>query len=70
MSSRTLLSIVTPCYNEEENVEELYALPEEFAGSGETYMLKVRGDSMIEAGILDGDFDEFRAQTLGRQSRA
>ena len=40
----------------QENVEELYTLPEEFAGSGETFMLKVRGDSMIEAGILDGDY--------------
>ena len=40
----------------QENVEELYSLPEEFAGRGETFMLKVRGDSMIDAGILDGDY--------------
>ena len=45
-----------------ENVEDLYALPEEFTGSGETFMLKVRGDSMIEAGILDGDYVVVRHQ--------
>ena len=46
----------------EENVEDLYALPEEFTGSGETFMLKVRGDSMIDAGILDGDYVVVRQQ--------
>lgn len=46
----------------EENVEELYSLPEEFTGTGETFMLKVRGDSMIEAGILDGDYVVVRHQ--------
>jgi repressor LexA len=46
----------------QENVEELYTLPEEFAGTGETFMLKVRGDSMIEAGILDGDYVVVRHQ--------
>jgi repressor LexA len=40
----------------EENVEELYPLPEDFTGSGELFMLRVRGDSMIEDGILDGDY--------------
>lgn len=46
----------------QENVEELYSLPEEFAGRGETFMLKVRGDSMIDAGILDGDYVVVRHQ--------
>ncbi|MEI8050473.1 MAG: transcriptional repressor LexA [Actinomycetes bacterium] len=45
-----------------ENVEELYSLPEEFAGTGETFMLKVRGDSMVNAGILDGDYVVVRHQ--------
>ena len=31
------------------------AMPPEFLGSGEHFALEVRGDSMIEAGILDGD---------------
>jgi repressor LexA len=38
-----------------ENVEELLPLPEDFTGTGSLFMLRVRGDSMIEAGILDGD---------------
>jgi len=40
----------------EENQYETIALPEEFAGKGESFVLKVRGESMIEAGILPGDF--------------
>jgi repressor LexA len=40
----------------EENVEELLPVPVDFTGEGELFMLRVRGDSMIELGILDGDF--------------
>jgi len=40
----------------EENVEELLPVPLDFTGDGELFMLRVRGDSMIEMGILDGDF--------------
>ena len=40
----------------QENVEELLPLPADFCGEGELFMLRVRGDSMIEAGILDGDY--------------
>jgi len=40
----------------QENVEELLPLPEDFTGDGQVFMLKVRGESMIDAGILDGDF--------------
>jgi repressor LexA len=40
----------------QENVEELLPVPADFTGEGELFMLRVRGDSMIEAGILDGDF--------------
>src|SRR5215813_3863332 len=39
-----------------ENIEETLPVPEDFTGSGTLYMLRVRGDSMIEAGILDGDY--------------
>ena len=46
----------------QENVEELVPVPEDFSGDGELFMLKVRGDSMIEAGILDGDFVVVRRQ--------
>ena len=40
----------------QENVEELLPVPADFTGDGELFMLRVRGDSMIDAGILDGDF--------------
>src|SRR4030088_3070790 len=40
----------------QENVEELFPLPEDFTGDGQLFMLRVRGDSMIDAGILDGDY--------------
>jgi repressor LexA len=46
----------------QENVEELYSLPEEFTGTGEIFMLKVRGESMKDAGILDGDYVVVRHQ--------
>jgi repressor LexA len=46
----------------QENVEELLPLPVDFCGEGDLFMLRVRGDSMIDAGILDGDFVVARAQ--------
>lgn len=46
----------------QENVEELYPLPEDFTGSGQLFMLRVRGDSMIDAGIFDGDHVVVRQQ--------
>lgn len=45
-----------------ENVEEMVPVPGDFAGEGDLFMLRVRGESMIEAGILDGDFVVVRAQ--------
>jgi len=45
-----------------ENVEELLPLPEDFTGGGNLFMLRVRGDSMIGAGILDGDYVVVRQQ--------
>ena len=47
----------------QENVEEVYPLPADLTGEGELFMLRVRGDSMIEAGILDGDFLVARSQS-------
>jgi repressor LexA len=46
----------------QENVEELLPLPADFTGDGDVFMLRVRGDSMIDAGILDGDFVVAQAQ--------
>ena len=45
-----------------ENVEEVHSLPEDFTGEGELFMLRVRGESMIDAGIFDGDFVVVRVQ--------
>ena len=39
-----------------ENIEETLPLPEDLTGDGPLFMLRVRGDSMIEAGIFDGDY--------------
>lgn len=46
----------------QENVEELYPLPEDFTGTGSLFMLKVSGDSMVDDGIVDGDFVVVRQQ--------
>ncbi len=47
----------------QENVEEILPLPADFTGEGELFMLRVRGESMIEVGILDGDFVVASAQS-------
>jgi len=46
----------------QENVEELLPLPEDFTGDGQLFMLRVRGDSMIDAGIFEGDYVVVRQQ--------
>ncbi len=47
----------------EENVEEYLAVPQLLSsGVGEEFLLRVRGDSMIEAGILEGDYVVVRRQ--------
>lgn len=45
-----------------ENVEEMVPVPEDFAGDGDLFMLRVRGESMIDAGIFDGDFVVVKSQ--------
>lgn len=39
-----------------ENVTDTFPIPLDFVGTGESFMLTVRGESMIEAGILNGDY--------------
>jgi repressor LexA len=51
----------------QENVEELLPLPADFVGDGDLFMLRVRGDSMIDAGILDGDFVVAKAQVTAER---
>ena len=46
----------------EEDIEEVFPLPERLVGSGPVIMLEVHGDSMINAGILNGDYVVVRRQ--------
>ena len=47
-----------------ENVTDTVPIPLDFAGNGQCFMLKVSGESMIEAGIFDGDFILVRRQNV------
>ena len=40
----------------EQNVEETLALPTSVVGDASSFVLRVRGDSMVNAGIFDGDY--------------
>ncbi|MDO5618726.1 transcriptional repressor LexA [Kocuria sp.] len=46
----------------DQQVEDTVALPRQLTGQGELFMLKVRGDSMIDAAICDGDWVVVRQQ--------
>lgn len=39
-----------------QNIENYFPIPAEFMPKGEVYMLKIKGDSMINVGIFDGDW--------------
>ncbi len=46
----------------EEHVEDVFPLPKQLVGEGTLFMLEVKGDSMIDAAICDGDFVVVRQQ--------
>lgn len=46
----------------EEHVEDVFPLPSDITGEGPLFMLRVRGDSMVDAGILAGDLVVVRSQ--------
>ena len=46
----------------EESIEDVFALPRQLVGEGTMFLLGVRGDSMIEAAICDGDWVVVRQQ--------
>ena len=46
----------------QQHVEEIFPLPRQLVGNGELFMLKVSGDSMIDAAICDGDWVVVRTQ--------
>ncbi len=45
-----------------ENITESMPVPEDLTGDGDLFMLRVRGESMVDAGILDGDYVVVRQQ--------
>ncbi|WP_296130926.1 transcriptional repressor LexA [Corynebacterium sp.] len=51
----------------EENVDAYFPMPDEVVGSGELYMLQVVGDSMQDAGILNGDWVIIRSQSVAEE---
>jgi repressor LexA len=50
----------------EQDIEEIFPLPTEMVGNDPVFMLRVTGDSMIEAGIHDGDYVVVRRQEEAR----
>lgn len=49
-----------------ENLTDVFPIPLDFVGGSESFMLVVRGESMIEAGILDGDYILVKKQNVAR----
>ncbi len=52
-----------------ENVTDTFPIPIDFVGNSESFMLTVRGESMIEAGILDGDYILVKRQNSARNGQ-
>ncbi|MHA7860749.1 transcriptional repressor LexA [Tessaracoccus sp. Y36] len=46
----------------EEHIEDVFALPKQIVGDGQLFLLEVKGDSMIDAAICDGDWVVVRQQ--------
>jgi len=50
----------------EQNIEEYIGVPEPLSQGGEEFLLRIRGDSMIDVGMLEGDFVVVRRQADAR----
>jgi repressor LexA len=50
----------------EENIEDYLAVPEPLTMGGDEFLLRVKGESMIDAGILDGDYVVVQKQQTAR----
>ena len=50
----------------EQHVEDVFRLPTSMTGHGDLFMLEVSGDSMVDAGIFDGDYVVIRSQNEAR----
>ena len=53
----------------EEDIDEIYPLPTELVGNDPVFMLKVRGDSMIDVGIYSDDYVVVRRQSHARDGQ-
>lgn len=53
----------------EQHVEDVFELPTSLTGRGDLFMLEVRGESMVDAGILDGDYVVVRAQATAEDGQ-
>lgn len=51
----------------EEQVEDVFTLPEQLVGSGDLFLLQVVGDSMVDAAICDGDWVVVRSQNVAEK---
>lgn len=51
----------------QEQVEDVFTLPEQLVGDGELFLLHVVGDSMVDAAICDGDWVVVRSQQTAEQ---
>lgn len=50
-----------------EQVEDVFTLPEQLVGDGDLFLLKVKGDSMVDAAICDGDWVVIRQQRIAER---
>lgn len=50
----------------EQNIEDTFPVPSHFMGQGNHFMLTVKGESMIEAGIFDGDYILVEQQNVAK----
>ena len=46
----------------EEQIEDVFPLPKQLVGEGQLFLLEVRGESMVDAAICDGDYVVIRQQ--------
>lgn len=53
----------------DEQIEDVYPLPRDLVGEGTVFMLRVRGESMVQAGVLDGDLVVVREQPVIEQGQ-
>ena len=49
-----------------ENVEDTFPIPVKYLENSTTFMLRIKGDSMINAGILDGDYVVVKQQNVAK----